>query len=466
MPFIPLDEIAPGATIRFAMIDGVQYLSTRDLIMHLCEKDNKRASETWIRMSQERKEELSVFCRSFTFDGRGQQEQPVITIPGALRLMSFLNGENARKNRPIITDILSRNCYYCAGDVLPTDEIDNSAIDEIEAIPLNEIAPGATIRFAVVDGVQYLSIRDFIMHMCDKDNNHAAEIWRRLPEDKKNELNAFCVNYKFPGRGQQEQPVITFPGAIKLAMFLPGEKAKKNRSVMAKILVRYYAGDPSLIPEIEANAASDAPVAQMARASLADEERDPDNTISLGNKRALENLEIEERVVNLRHKNALAERAENENKILHIRGQLNVFNEVTDRYMFLCSPNAVLDERARLIFKDSLLNFVVRFNPGAQPAIAGADGPPAVPVAQSIGFLTISTVAQGLGYQFDPAQLKRIGARIAQAYYLKHKESPPKHDQFVDGAVRKVNTYQESDRELIEDAIKHFAYMAGIAARA
>jgi hypothetical protein len=249
-------------------------------------------------------------------------------------------------------------------------------------------------------------------------------------------------------------------------MFLPGENAKKNRSVMANILIRYYAGDPSLIPEIEANAASDAPVAQMARASLADEEREPENAISLGNKRALENLEIEERAVNVRHKNAMAERAENENKIQHIKSQLAVFNEVTDRYMFLCSPNAVLDERARLIFKDSLLNFVVRFNPGAQPAIAGADGPPAVPVAQSIGFLTISTVAAGLGYQFDPAQLKRIGARIAQAYYLKHKESPPKHDQFVDGAVRKVNTYQESDRELIEDAIKHFAYMAGIAARA
>lgn len=290
--------------------------------------------------------------------------------------------------------------------------------------------------------------------------------WRRLSEDKKEEVLNNSVNYKFPGAGQKEQPVITFPGAVKLAMFLPGENAKKNRSIMAKILIRYYAGDPSLIPEIEANAASDAPVAQMARASLADEEREPENAISINNKRALENLEIEERAVNVRHKNAMAERAENENKIQHIKSQLAVFNQVTDRYIFLCSPMAILDERARLIFKDSLLNFVVRFNQHHQAAIAGADGeaPPA-PVAQPVGFLTISTVAQGLGYQFDSNQLKRIGARVAQAYYLKYKESPSKHEQFVDGAVRKVNTYQDKDRELIEAAINTFAYQAGIAAR-
>jgi hypothetical protein len=279
-----------------------------------------------------------------------------------------------------------------------------------------------------------------------------------MSQEKKNELSAFCGSFTFDGRGQQEQPVITFPGAIKLAMFLPGEVAKKNRSVIAKIMVRYFAGDRSLIQEIEANAASDAPVAQMARASLADEEREPENAISSNHKRALEDLEVEERVVNLRHKNALAERAENENKIQHIRGQLGVFNEVTDRYIFLSSPSAELDERARLIFKDSLLNFVVRFNQAPMPAIAGADGVAPAPVAPPVGFLTISTVAAGLGYKFDSAQLKRLGARVAQAYFRKYSASPSKHDQFVDGAVRKVNTYQETDRELIEEAINNFAY--------
>jgi hypothetical protein len=144
----------------------------------------------------------------------------------------------------------------------------DSHSSEFQTIPLDEIIPGAHIRCTVIGGIQYLSTRDFIMHMCDKDNNHAAEIWRRLSVDLKTELNSHCVNFQFKGRGQSEQAVITFPGAIKLLMFLPGEKAKINRSFMTEILVRYFAGDPTLIREVEANTASDDPVAEMARASL------------------------------------------------------------------------------------------------------------------------------------------------------------------------------------------------------
>ena len=51
-------------------------------------------------------------------------------------------------------------------------------------------------------------------------------------------------------------------------MFLPGEKAKQNRSKMVSILQRYYAGDETLHAEIEANAASDMPIPRMSRASL------------------------------------------------------------------------------------------------------------------------------------------------------------------------------------------------------
>jgi hypothetical protein len=36
-----------GATVRFTVIDGTQYLSIRDLIQHTCLKDNKQASKIW-----------------------------------------------------------------------------------------------------------------------------------------------------------------------------------------------------------------------------------------------------------------------------------------------------------------------------------------------------------------------------------------------------------------------------------
>ena len=87
---------------------------------------------------------------------------------------------------------------------------------------LDEIVPGATVRFTVIDGKQYMSVRDVIMHVCGKDKNQTAEIWRRMSDENKAALSTYCNTYQFPGRGQSEQPVITFPGAILLNMFLPG----------------------------------------------------------------------------------------------------------------------------------------------------------------------------------------------------------------------------------------------------
>lgn len=104
--------------------------------------------------------------------------------------------------------------------------------------------------------------------MCEKDNKTSSQIWSRMHDSAKSEVSSFCRNFQFPGKGQTLQPVITFAGAIKLAMFLPGEKAKQNRSKMVSILQRYYAGDETLHAEIEANAASDMPIPRMSRASL------------------------------------------------------------------------------------------------------------------------------------------------------------------------------------------------------
>jgi len=100
-----------------------------------------------------------------------------------------------------------------------------AAVDAVSpVIPFGEIAPGASVRFTYIDGDQYLSIRDIIMHLCDKDNNRAAQTWREMPCNHKNELAPYCKSFQFPGSGQSKQPVITFPGAIKLSMFLPGAK--------------------------------------------------------------------------------------------------------------------------------------------------------------------------------------------------------------------------------------------------
>jgi len=120
-------------------------------------------------------------------------------------------------------------------------------------MPIDEIVPGATVRFTIIEGKQYMSIRDVIMHVCGRDKNQTAEIWRRMSDENKAELSPYCKSYQFPGRGQSEQPVITFPAAIQLTMFLPGSTAAFRRSSMSKIISRYITGDLSLCQEIVEN---------------------------------------------------------------------------------------------------------------------------------------------------------------------------------------------------------------------
>jgi len=141
------------------------------------------------------------------------------------------------------------------------------------SIPFDEIVQGSTVRLTTdsltLKGVQTLCIRDLIMHLCNTNGDYGLQIWRNLDEGKKNELRQYISEFKFPGQGQRLQPVISFPGAIKLAMFLPGDNAARNRGKMVGILQRYFAGDPSMLEEIQANAASSNPVCEMAREALA-----------------------------------------------------------------------------------------------------------------------------------------------------------------------------------------------------
>ena len=291
----------------------------------------------------------------------------------------------------------------------------------LKSIPFDDIVAGATVRFAEIDGVQYLSIRDIIMHVCEKDGNQACAVWRTLAESKKNELKQFMSVYQFPGPRQSEQPVITFPGAIKMLMFLPGDKAKTHRSSMVTILTRYFAGDPSLLGEIEANSVSESPVAQLARASLAPESGTQG---CLKRKREAE-LEFER------------ERAELQAM------KVNTVSKFAET-MALINPNWRDDARLRLQTEDWLKN--VAFNSGSTPA-AITNGPVRQPIS-------VSQVAQELGYRLSRADLIKAGVSTAAKYRFKYDSDPPTHAQWVDGAQRMVKSYTEEDRDLILEALE------------
>ncbi len=68
--FTPFAGIAHGSTVRSTTIDGKNYLSVRDLIMMICDKNNKRASETWIQtISEDQKLELASLLNQYQFPG-------------------------------------------------------------------------------------------------------------------------------------------------------------------------------------------------------------------------------------------------------------------------------------------------------------------------------------------------------------------------------------------------------------
>lgn len=303
-------------------------------------------------------------------------------------------------------------------------------------ILFDEIAAGATARVAVLQHVRYLCAKDVIMFICGKNNKQASQIWSRLSPEQLEELSSHRRNFQFPGQGQSEQPVLDFKGILKMIMMIGGENAKKYRSKMVEILQRYYAGDSSLLEEIEANSQSAGPIQQMARASLVAEAVPVSNELDLPHKRKLEELEI----------------ARQELEIARVREEIegrkvqNLAN-ITAHVRELCQ-DTVLDERSRLMLKDNFLNMVtLQGQPGGGQALITNGLNPNKPIS-------LSLVVNELGLKIPSNELISIGMELKKRYIAKNGKDPSKHDQLCGGRVTKVNTYMESDRPLMEEVLR------------
>jgi hypothetical protein len=82
---------------------------------------------------------------------------------------------------------------------------DSEVAYEQAAIAFEEIDPEAFARCAVIDGVQYLCIRDLIMVVCKTKSNEASQIWQRISAGNKTQTNMYHSNFKFKGKGQHIQ---------------------------------------------------------------------------------------------------------------------------------------------------------------------------------------------------------------------------------------------------------------------
>ena len=163
----------------------------------------------------------------------------MVTFKDAIELVMVLPGMVAKETRKQFADIIRR---YMAGDETMHAELDANAASSMdrftsqekkyykmsssesppEYIPFDEIVPGASARVTVIENVQYLSIRDVLMHFGGCSSKTAHKKWERIPDSRKQEVSTDCRIFRFPGK----KGVAPFLG-VGLAAFVSKKRCAK-----------------------------------------------------------------------------------------------------------------------------------------------------------------------------------------------------------------------------------------------
>ena len=319
-----------------------------------------------------------------------------------------------------------------------------------------EVVQGRESTVRITDDKLVFAI-DLAIVVSGKSRNEAGMAIRRISETAMSSIN--MIERKIPGTGTSKTKLVTLDDALKLVMMLPVKVSYETRTKINDIIRRYMDGDESLVCEIQSSP-------EMTQDSSSDT-----RVCTVSYKRKLEDIELEDRLANIEMKKAEAQikLAEAQAKLAEVQVKLadaHAKNEDTRAkhadtmaktatlYTSLC-PNQEIDERGRLLLKDSVLNSAM--NGKLITNGAGGAGDSGAPAKDPNKFITISTVASELGYRFDTAVLIKIGQDVKREYENRYREEPPKHEQFVNGGVRQVCSYQERDRGLVEATIRRYA---------
>lgn len=308
-----------------------------------------------------------------------------------------------------------------------------------------EIVQGRDASVRMTDDNLLVAV-DLVMLASGKNKNDAGKDLRDL-KDSTFSTAKFTVR-TLPGKGNANIKLVSLHDAIELFMVLPGKLAKETRSKFADVIRRYLGGDKSLITEIEANAASDSPIAQLARASLdvpavgaamspdepgVSKKRERD-TLSLDLVLAERKLRLEEGEFRLK---------EREKALEHMNRGMDLMDSLKER--------TNIDERTKLQFEDHIKNVILSASSHFSPARAITNGAPAANDTES---LSVSVLVGELGYKCSDREIINIGRAMAKKYREKYQQEPPKHKQYVKGNYIPVNSYMERDRSLMEEAVR------------
>lgn len=288
------------------------------------------------------------------------------------------------------------------------------------------------------------SVYDVIRLVTGCEPKHAVTNFQRM-EAQFSDVTTRCGMFKFPGQGQRPTPVAFLKDLIEIAWLCPGRNAKEFRRTGAVTMCRALGGDLSLVEEIKARrgdvseteqaallAGTGVTAAEANGQAVTRKEEDPEERQNRLKRRRAETAMLEIRVEQ--------ERVETAKMALGVYNQLASFASTHD------------DERDRLFFKDAARNFA-RTNFGSRMQLDLLTDGGELADTQNNTQITISDTARGMGVRLTRGDESRVGRAAAALYREKYGENPPKHERFVDGAVRNVNLYFAKDRDVLERAV-------------
>ena len=272
---IPFVELTGGTEgVRSTVIQGETYMSARDIIQLVTKKDRVFSSKLWLKFYRKTlKKTVDPFLMSFQFPGGGQTPGPVLSLPGAQKLVEQLSAYMSKAKRDKVLDIMTR-CIQGGSSAVQGQEEPEEMEEEPEVIShlqLKEVAfdefkDGAIVH-VLMEKPPLIHAIDLAMVVTGKDKRQAAKAIRDIPSDMFDLGGKIHPRSLFLPSGTKTVKFVTYEDSLQLIMALGGKQANLVKTQFAKILTRYFAGDATMHGELEANAASSSPLNFLARES-------------------------------------------------------------------------------------------------------------------------------------------------------------------------------------------------------
>jgi hypothetical protein len=313
-------------------------------------------------------------------------------------------------------------------------------LEEITSI--NPALVNANIR--IDKTTQQASVIDVIRLITGFKSSDATKTLTRLGVVLKVQCHPLRIN----GVGKIT-PVCDAQTMVQIIWELPGKTAKAFRRQCAHYIVRILGGDASLIEEMQ------------DRAEVVDvSQRD----FFLGKRgtKTREKDELASRKLKLRRKEAEIEKLEAETKLYVKDGEAKLEKLEAETKLYVKDGEAKLEQRKIEMNKSSVTFYrdLVQemFSEDTHMKAAFKDyamvtlGQGSVEGSLAQFAPDISTIITNMGFRGQcNSTLCRIGKSVAKSYREMYGSAPKKTEKYVNGSVRYVNAYMQSDVAMIQE---------------